>query len=88
MKFFSFKFYQFESGRPSGVNLGLAVNELEQPDGRIDSSVVVGSEGRGLGYHGRTQNQGLAHPVKSKITLQLRQVSLGNNRPHGQMLVS
>ena len=61
---FQLQFYQFESGRPSGVDLGLAVNELEQPDGRVDCCVVVGSEGRGLGYHGRTQNQGLADPVK------------------------
>ena len=75
MKFFSFKFYQFQSGRPRGVDLGLAVDELEQPDGRVDCFVVVGREGRGLGYHGRAQNPGLAHPVKSKITLQLRQVS-------------
>ena len=71
MKFFSYKFYQFESGRSRGVDLGLAVDELEQSDGRIDSSVVVGRKRRGLGYHGRTQNKGLAHPVKSNITLQL-----------------
>ena len=77
MKYFSSSFYQFESGRSSGVDLGLAVDELEQPDGRIDSSVVIGREGRGLGYHGRAQDQGLAHPVKSKITFQLSQACKG-----------
>ena len=63
--------YQLESGRAGGVYFGLAVNELEEPDGRVDGHVVVGSEGRGLSYHGRPQDQSFTHSVDKFETYRL-----------------